>query len=75
MANTLFDLAQQYLQQGLPDITGIFPPPVATTQPVAPMLPVMPISQQPAGIETLFPMKKDLLEMISWRNRRPGLVI
>jgi hypothetical protein len=58
MANTLFDLAQQYLQQGLPDITGIFPPPVATTQPVAPMLPVMPISQQPAGIETLFPTEK-----------------
>ena len=57
MANTLFDLAQQYLQQGLPDITGIFPPPVATTQPVSPMLPVMPISEQPVGIEALFPMK------------------
>ena len=53
MANTLFDLAQEYLKQGLPDITGIFPPP-ATTQPVAPILPVMPISQQPVGIETLF---------------------
>ena len=58
MANTLFDLAQKYLQQGLPDISGIFPPPAATTQPVAPMLPVMPISQQPVGIETLFPTEK-----------------
>jgi len=57
MANTLFDLAQKYLQQGLPDISGIFPPPAATTQPVAPMLPVMPVSQQPVGIETLFPTK------------------
>ena len=54
MANSLFDLAQQYLKQGLPDISGIFPPPVATTQPVSPMLPVMPISEQPVGIEALF---------------------
>ena len=54
MANTLFDLAQQYLQQGLPNITGIFPPPVATKLAVPSMLPVMPISQQPVGIETLF---------------------
>ena len=43
MANTLFDLAQQYLQQGLPNITGIFPPPVATKLPVPSMLRVMPI--------------------------------
>jgi len=57
MANTLFDLAQQYLQQGLPDITGIFPPPVATKLPVPSMLPVMPVSEQPVGIEALFPMK------------------
>ena len=55
MANTLFDLAQQYLQQGLPDITGIFPPP-------PPQLPV--IGQpgifpqpKPEGIETLIPTK------------------
>jgi len=50
MANTLFDLAQQYLQQGLPDITGIFPPP-------PPQLPVIGPQPKPEGIETLFPTK------------------
>jgi hypothetical protein len=53
MANTLFDLAQQYLQQGLPDITGIFPPPPKTIGPVLPVLPEEPI-EKPTGIETLF---------------------
>ena len=53
MANTLFDLAQQYLQQGLPDITGIFPPPPKTIGPVLPVLPKEPI-EKPTGIETLF---------------------
>jgi hypothetical protein len=52
---TLYDLAMQYLRQGLPDISGIFPatttPPPATTDPVdggdvQPLLPVMP---QPSG--------------------------
>jgi hypothetical protein len=52
---TLYDLAMQYLRQGLPDISGIFPatttPPPITTDPVdggdvQPLLPVMP---QPSG--------------------------
>jgi hypothetical protein len=52
---TLYDLAMQYLRQGLPDISGIFPatttPPPITKPPfdggdVQPLLPVMP---QPSG--------------------------
>jgi len=52
---SLYDLAMQYLRQGLPDISGIYPaittPPPATTDPVdggdvQPLLPVMP---QPSG--------------------------
>jgi len=52
---TLYDLAMQYLRQGLPDISGIFPatttPPPIITDPidggdVQPLLPVMP---QPSG--------------------------
>jgi hypothetical protein len=53
---TLYDLAMQYLRQGLPDISGIFPatttpPPITKPDPfdggdVQPLLPVMP---QPSG--------------------------
>jgi hypothetical protein len=52
---TLYDLAMQYLRQGLPDISGIFPatttPPPVKIDPVdggdvQPLLPVMP---QPSG--------------------------
>ena len=53
MANTLFDLAQEYLKQGLPDIGGIFPPPPVSNQPILPRLPIQPI-EEPTGIETLF---------------------
>tara|TARA_X000001388_G_C2204967_1_gene112771 strand:+ start:257 stop:988 length:732 start_codon:yes stop_codon:yes gene_type:complete len=52
MANTLFDLAQQYLQQGLPDITGIFPPQAATISP--PITPLAPVTLDPVGIQTLY---------------------
>ena len=51
MANTLFDLAQEYLNQGLPDISGIFPPPPKT---IGPVLPFLPEAEKPTGIETLF---------------------
>ena len=50
MANTLFDLAQQYLNQDLPDIEGIFPPPPTTIGPIRPN----PTVTKPLGIETLF---------------------
>jgi len=51
MANTLFDLAQEYLNQDLPDISGIFPPPPKT---IGPVLPFLPEAEKPTGIETLF---------------------
>jgi len=41
MANNLFDLAQAYLNQGMPDIGGIFPPPPPTIGPITTM-PVVP---------------------------------
>jgi len=41
MANNLFDLAQAYLNQGMPDISGIFPPPPPTIGPITTM-PVVP---------------------------------
>ena len=56
MANTLFDLAQQYLQQDLPSIGGIFPPPPVSNQPILPRLPIQPI-EEPTGIETLYSTK------------------
>ena len=52
MANTLFDLAQQYLQQGFPNITGIFPPQAATISPV--ITPFTPVTPDPVGIQTLY---------------------
>ena len=39
MANSLFDLAQAYLNQGVPDISGIFPPPPPTIGPIVRPLP------------------------------------
>ena len=41
MANNLFDLAQAYLNQGMPNIGGIFPPPPPTIGPITTM-PVVP---------------------------------
>ena len=55
MANTLFDLAQKYLQQGLPDIGGIFPPPPITIDPTNPIV-IKPV-EEPTGIETLYSTK------------------
>ena len=55
MANTLFDLAQKYLQQGLPDIGGIFPPPPITINPTNPIV-IRPV-EEPTGIETLYSTK------------------
>ena len=55
MANTLFDLAQKYLQQGLPDIGGIFPPPPITIDPTNPII-IKPV-EEPTGIETLYSTK------------------
>tara|TARA_R100001015_G_C4618046_1_gene174458 strand:+ start:266 stop:1321 length:1056 start_codon:yes stop_codon:yes gene_type:complete len=52
VANTLFDLAQKYLNQGLPDIGGIFPPPPATIQPV-PTDPIVTKPLVPGGITNL----------------------
>ena len=52
---TLYDLAMQYLKQGLPDISGIYPatttPPPATTDPVdgGDVQPLFPVASQPSG--------------------------
>jgi hypothetical protein len=55
---TLYDLAMQYLRQGLPDISGIFPatttPPPITKPPFFPddggdVQPLLPVMQQPSG--------------------------
>ena len=45
MANNLFDLAQAYLNQGMPDISGIFPPPPATIGPIT-KLPIEPEEEE-----------------------------
>ena len=45
MANNLFDLAQAYLNQGMPDISGIFPPPPATIGPIT-KLPIEPEQEE-----------------------------
>jgi len=40
MANTLFDLAQAYLNQGMPNISPIFQPNQPTVGPVLPVIPI-----------------------------------
>jgi len=52
---SLYDLAMQYLRQGSPDISGIYPatttPPPATTMPVdgGDVQPLFPVASQPSG--------------------------
>ena len=51
---TLYDLAMQYLKQGLPDISGIYP--ATTTPPSIPGInPIRPSPDDPQGIVGIYP--------------------
>jgi hypothetical protein len=66
MANNLFDLAQAYLNQGMPDISGIFPPPPPTIGPITRPEPI------PGPVAKILPVRGGNEEGFSVYNPDPN---